>query len=68
VDCANELPTKAGTAVRMASANANASVILLNIVILLASNLELTLAALLCFDLSCCYFFDRAGTLKCRLI
>jgi hypothetical protein len=45
VDCANELPTKAGTAVRMAIANANASVILLNIGILLASKPEAASAA-----------------------
>jgi hypothetical protein len=37
VDCANELPTEAGKVARRAVANANASVILLNIVMLLVS-------------------------------
>jgi hypothetical protein len=43
-DCANELPTEAGNTARTAIANASASVILLDIVILLASKPEVASA------------------------
>jgi hypothetical protein len=39
-DCANELPTEAGKAARTAAANASATAILRNIVILLVSKPE----------------------------
>jgi hypothetical protein len=44
LDCAKELPTEAGRTVMTAIASASASVILLNIVILLASKPEVASA------------------------